>query len=344
MESAVTLADVARVAGVSRATASRALNGRDGVRPDVRDRTKLVAESLGYRPNRAARNLAKGRSSVVGVVITSDELELDPYGASLLHAVARAAEAVDHSMMLLLASSKPGAQVTHNMRDGLIDGLIVSSVAAGLPWVQGLLESSLAAVMVGQHPSRPSVPTVDTENRESSARAVEHLFEQGCERVATITGPLDRVDASQRLAGYRDAHARANKPIDESLVISGDFTVKSGQIAATEFLFDQSPDGLFACNDGMALGAMSALERAGRSIPSDIAVVGFDGISAAERLGVSLTTLRQPFADLGKAALAELLALMDGEESANLLLLPPELIVGESSLRRPTPSEGQSSP
>lgn len=344
MESAVTLADVARVAGVSRATASRALNGRDGVRPDVRDRTRLVAESLGYRPNRAARNLAKGRSSVIGVVITSAELQVDPYGAALLHAVARAAEDVDHSMMLLLASSKPGTQVSHNMRDGLIDGLIVSGVACGLPWVQGLLESSLDAVMVGQHPSGLAVPTLDTENRESSARAVTHLFEQGCQRVATITGPLERVDASQRLAGYRDAHEQANIPVDESLVIPGDFTIRSGQQAATDFLLDLSPDGLFASNDGMAIGAMSVLERAGRSIPSDIAVVGFDGISAAERVGVSLTTLQQPFAELGEAAVAELLALMDGRETADLLLLPPELIVGESSLRRPTPTEGPTPP
>lgn len=332
-EEPVTLAVVARVAGVSSATASRALNNRNGVKPDVRDRVKLVADSLAYRPNRAARNLAKGRSSVVGFVISSDELRVDPYGASLVHAVARAAESMDHSLMLLLASNEPGDHVTHSLRDGLIDGLLVSAVAIGKPWVERLFDSAIPAVLIGSHPNRVDVPQVDIESRNASRVLVEHLFAQGCERIAIITGPLDRVDASSRLAGYRDAHEQRGLVVDESLVLLGDFSHLSGQTAA-EKLVHMSADGLFACNDEMALGAISVLARAGRRVPDDIAVAGFDGTHAAERVGISLTTARQPFGALGDAVFAQLLAILDGESPSHLRLISPEITIGDSSLKR----------
>ena len=204
----VTLDDVARLGGVSRATASRALNHRHGVRPEVRERITRLAASLGYRPNRAARNLAIGRSSVIGLVIPSSDLRVDPYGASMTHAVGRAATAADQGLMLVLDSGEPGQTVRHILRDGLIDGVLVSAVAAGEAWVEELLTADLPTVLIGNHPTRHDVDVVDVENLESSAKLVEHLFEQGCTRVATVTGPLDRVDATLRLEGFRLAHER----------------------------------------------------------------------------------------------------------------------------------------
>jgi LacI family transcriptional regulator, galactose operon repressor len=329
----VTLDDVARVAGVSRAAASRALNGRNGVRPAVRERVTQASDSLGYRPNRAARNLASGRSAVIGLVIPSDELRVDPYGASMVHSVARAADAADQGLMLFLASSEPGEHIRRNLRDGLIDGVIVSAVAVGERWIEELLDADRPTVIVGApHPRRSDVPVVGTENRASSAAAVEHLFDQGCERVAIITGPLDRGDGARRLEGYRDAHRRRGVPVDEELVIVGDFNRASGR-AAGERLVGIAPDGVFACNDEMALGALAAFDRAGIVVPDQIAVVGFDGTSAAEVAGVSLTTLVQPFDELGRVAVAELLALLAGEPVELFQMLAPRLVVGESSRR-----------
>lgn len=329
----VTLDDVARVAGVSRAAASRALNGRNGVRPAVRERITQVSDSLGYRPNRAARNLASGRSAVIGLVIPSDELRMDPYGASMVHSVARAADAADQGLMLFLASSEPGEHVRTNLRDGLIDGVIVSAVAVGERWIDDLLDADRPTVIVGSpHPARSDVPVVGTENRESSAAAVEHLFGQGCNRVAIITGPLDRGDAAQRLEGYRDAHGRRGISVDEELILVGDFNRASGSDAG-ERLVELEPDGVFASNDEMALGAMVTFGRAGVVVPDQIAVVGFDGTSAANLAGVSLTTVVQPFDELGRMAVDELLALLAGEPVEPYQMLAPQLIVGDSSRR-----------
>lgn len=333
----VTLDDVARVSGVSVAAASRALNGRDGVRPDVRERVSRVADSLGYRPNRAARNLASGRSSVIGLVLPTEELRTDPYGVSIVHSVARAATEADQGLMLILATSEPGSQVGHILRDGIIDGVIVSAVAVGEAWVEELLDAEIPTVLVGTHPRRSDVPTVETENRRSSAEAVEHLFDQGCTRVGIITGPLDRADALARLDGYRDAHAARGIPVDERLMARGDFTRSSGRLAATRIL-EHRPDAIFAGNDEMAAGALSVLEAGNIDVPNEVALVGFDGTAMVDQLHVSLTTVRQPFAELGRAAVAELMKLLDGETVEPLRLIDPVLSIGQSSLReQPNP-------
>ncbi len=120
--------------------------------------------------------------------------------------------------MLVLDSGEPGRTVRHILRDGLIDGVLVSAVAAGEAWVEELLTADLPTVLIGSHPTRRDVDVVDVENLESSARLVEHLFEQGCTRIGTVTGPLERVDAATRLAGFRLAHERRGVPVDERLV------------------------------------------------------------------------------------------------------------------------------
>ena len=328
---AVTLDHVARLAGVSRATASRALNRRAGVRVDVAQRIQLVADSLGYRPNRAARNLAIGRSSVLGLVIPSTELRVDPYGASMTHAVARAATDADQGLMLVLDSGEPGRTVRHILRDGLIDGVLVSAVAAGEAWVEELLNADISAVLIGSHPTRHDIDVVDVENTESAARLVDHLFDEGCVRVATITGPLDRVDAGNRLAGYRLAHERRGLPLDERLIIPGDFNRGSGHRAAGQ-LARLRVDGVFAANDETAIGLIRALTADGLRVPDDVAVAGFDG-TAADELDVVVTSMHQPFDAIARAAVAELLSRVDGEPPKGLLLVEPELCIGTSSAR-----------
>ena len=133
----------------------------------------------------------------------------------MTHAIARAATELDQGLMLVLDTGEPGRTVQHILRDGLIDGVLVSAVAAGETWVEQLLSADLPAVLIGSHPTRTDVDVVDVENLESSARVVEHLIEQGCRRIATITGPLDRVDATQRLNGFRLAHERHGLAVDE---------------------------------------------------------------------------------------------------------------------------------
>jgi LacI family transcriptional regulator len=332
---AVTLDDVARLGGVSRATASRALNDRYGVSPEVRERIVRLAASLGYRPNRAARNLAIGRSSVIGLVIPSSDLRVDPYGASMTHAVGRAATEADQGLMLVLDTGEPGRTVRHILRDGLLDGVLVSAVAAGEAWVEELLTAVLPTVLIGNHPTRHDVDVVDVENLESSVRLVEHLFGLGCERVAMVTGPLERVDAATRLAGFRLAHERNGRRVDERLVVAGDFGRPSGMAAGAE-LAELRPDGVFASNDEMALGVLRAFAESGIDVPVDIAVVGFDGTATnVDDVDMTVTSMRQPFDAIAHAAVGELLARIDGEPPTGLTLIEPEMFVGQSTARAP---------
>jgi LacI family transcriptional regulator len=333
MTAHVTLDDVARMSGVSRAAASRALNGRAGVRDDVRERVRRMADSMGFVASRAARHLASGRSSVIGLVIPSEDLRVDPYGASMMHAVGRAAHAADQGLMLHVATNGPGQTVQQIMRDGLVDGMLVSSVAVGTPWVDQLLDRDIACVLLGKHPSRDDIAAVDVENLASSAAAVEHLFDNGCRRVGTITGPLHRADARLRLEGYRLAHARRGVALDEQLIVVGDFTRASGNRLAPA-LVQRGADGIFAANDEMALGVMWAMAHAGVRVPEDVALVGFDGTSLDEFVEPTLSSVRQPFDALATAAVAELLRRIDGDTSAAQIVIEPELVVGGSSTRR----------
>lgn len=328
----VTLDDVARLSGVSRSAASRALNGRPGVRDDIRERILGVADQLGFRPNRAARNLASGRSSVIGLVLPSTDLRIDPYGAATTHAVSRAAAVRDLGLMLYLAPDEPGRTVQHILRDGLLDGLLISTVAVG-SWVDDLFDAPLPTVLVGTHPTRDDVVGVDVENLESAARAVVHLFDQGCRRVGCIAGRADRADARTRVAGYRLAHERAGRRIDESLIVQGDFTRSSG-LAAGAALVEAGADGIFSCNDEMAIGAIRAAAGLGRGVPEDLLVVGFDGTAFDDLVEPTVTSVAQPFDAIAAGALDLLEQLVAGADEVTSLVIEPELVLGTSSRRR----------
>jgi LacI family transcriptional regulator len=326
----VTLDDVARRSGVSRSAASRALNGQPGVRADVRVRVMEAADELGFRPNRAARNLASGRSSVIGLVIPTADLLADPYGVAITHAVGRAAAASDLGVMLHLAAEEPGQTVHHILSDGMIDGLLISSVAVGIAWVDELFASALPTVLIGTHPSRTDVIGVDVENVESTAAAVTHLFEQGCSRVGCITGLLHRADARARLEGFHLAHARAGRVVAPELVVAGDFTRRGGARAVATLLA-HGIDGIFASNDETAVGAMWALARRGVAVPGQIKVVGFDGTAVDEFHEPTLTSVTQPFAEIGATAVDLLRALTHGETDVRSAVLEPKLVIGGSS-------------
>ncbi len=334
----VSLDDVARVSGVSRATASRALNDRDGVRAEVRERVRSVATRLGYRPNRAAQFLASGRASVIGLVMPSDELRVDPYGASLIQAVAGAADRHDEGLMLLLTHAEPNRAVRHTLHDGLIDGIVVSAVALGEEWVEQLLDADVPAVLIGTHPTRTDVATIEVESYDATVDLVEHLFDQGYRRIAHITGILGRDDAAQRLAAFRDAHARHGVELDDRLIVEGAYTRASGR-EAMRALLPASPDAVFAANDETAIGVFDVVQQAGMSIPGDIAIAGFDGTAAVDSLEPTLTTVRQPFDDVAEAAVSTLVSILAGVDAPTRQLLRPRLVVGGSTAHSPDDGE-----
>ncbi len=330
MNEDLTLDDVARRSGVSRATASRALNDRDGVRDDVRERVKTIAQALGYRPNRAAQNLAGGRASVIGLVVGQRVLEGNPYSTVLIQEVAKAADSHNEGLMLLVDTKEPSESVRNLLRDGLIDGVIISVVATGLQWVEELVDASVPTVLIGSDHTRADVTVVDVENTESSAQIVEHLFNTGCRRVATLTGPLEQEDATQRLAGYRLAHSRREVPVDEELIVIGNYDRSTGYKQADRIL-DLQPDAVFCANDSMAVGLYRRAVERGIRIPEDLSLAGFDGTSRDEFTDPVLTSVVQPYDQLAEIAVQELITAITGTAEPRLRAVTPKLFYGRTT-------------
>ena len=330
---AVTLDDVARTSGVSRATASRALNGRARVAPEVRTRVTLIAQSLGYRPNTAARSLVSGRANIIGLVLPTGHIFNEPYEAHVLEAVAAEATEAGQGVMLWLAAREPNVAVRNEFRAGVVDGVVISGVALGAAWVEDLLDGPHPCVVIGRHPTRTDLATVEIDNVGGARRAVDHLVAGGHRRVAIVLGPDRRVDADDREAGFRAALDEHGLAVEESLVARGDFNMESGY-EAVQRLLPNRPDAIFASNDLMAVGVLRALADAGVRVPEDVAVIGFDDLPVAATTDPPLTTVRQDIETVCGTAVASLLELISGAQGTSpqrQTIVPTPLIVRAST-------------
>lgn len=301
---APTLEEVAERAGVSRSTASRAINGGLKVSPEAQAAVDAAVSELGYTPNRAARSLVTRRTDSVALVVPEpDERVLtDPYFAGTLQGLSAAFQDTDIQLILLIARRGEEAQrTTRYLRNGHVDGAVVVSHHRDDALDTVLTESRLPCVFVGRPFATKEVAYVDVDNVDGGRRATEHLIAAGCRRIATIAGPLDMAAGVDRLAGWRRALDAAGLP-DEAMV-RGDFT-SAGGAAAAERLLDAHPDvdGIFAASDLMAAGALGVLARRGRSVPGDVKVVGFDDLGVAASTSPALTTMRNPVVDMSRTA------------------------------------------
>lgn len=300
----VTLDEVARIAGVSRATVSRVVNGSPKVSPDVRRAVEKTIDRLGYRPNRAARSLVTRRSESIGVVITESASSLfeDPFFPRLLRGISSELAVKDLQLVLLMPdSTQSTTRVEDYLGAGHVDGVLLASLHGddGLP---ARLQARGIPVVVGGRPPRGvNVPYVDVDNRQGARSAVAHLLAAGRRRIATIAGPADMPAGVDRLAGYRDALAEAGIPADPTLEATGDFRRESG-VSAMARLLEARPDldAVFAASDLMAGGALGVLRAAGRRVPQDVAVVGFDDSPVATSTEPQLTSVRQPIEEMGR--------------------------------------------
>lgn len=324
-----TLSDVAKKAGVSMAAASRALNGRDGVDPCVRQRIQEVADELRYRPNRAARQLAGGRSSIIGLTLGNQFLVSSNYATALLGTIATAASTRAEGLMLIPDSGEQNSSVDNFLHDGMIDGVIISAMAVGSGWIEEFLDSPLPTIMIGAHPDRNDVHVVDVDNQVAARDAVEHLFDNGHRRIGAVTGPRSRVDSHRRLAGYYQAHERHGIAVDPELVIAGDYSNASGYEAADD-LFAKEPDAIFAMNDDMAYGIVKRAHEQRVDIPGDISLIGFDATNPRGPINTPVTSMVQPFAKIANVAVQSLIALVEGKEVPREQLLRSELQRGQT--------------
>jgi DNA-binding LacI/PurR family transcriptional regulator len=331
-----TLDEVARVAGVSRATASRAVNGGPRVSDHARRAVEEAVRTLGYVPNRAARSLVTRRTDSVAVVVPEPDERVfnDPFFAGTLRAVARVLGEREVQLVLLL--TQPGAQEERMLRylsNGHVDGALVVSHHRD-DHLPELMPSLGLPVVFGGRPWSGSdrVPYVDVDNVAGGRLATEHLVRRGCRRIGTIAGPADMTAATDRLTGWAQALHTAGLSADA--VVHGDFTEEGGRRAA-EDLLDLHPDldGLVVASDLMARGALAVAAARGLRVPDELAVVGYDDLGVAETTDPPLTTMRQPIGEMAERATRLLLDRIDGRESggAYRLIIPTELVVRESA-------------
>jgi DNA-binding LacI/PurR family transcriptional regulator len=337
-----TLDEVARVAGVSRATVSRVVNGSPKVSADVRRTVEKAIDRLGYVPNRAARSLVTRKSDSIAVVITEPASRLfnDPFFPRLVRGISAALSVRDLQLVLLMPNDADDEQRTvRYLTAGHVDGVILVSLHGNDPLPDQLATRRIPSVVLGRPPRGVDIDYVDADNRDGGRRATSHLVERGRRRIATITGPRDMVAGIDRLAGYRDALADAGIAADDGLIATGDFTQAGGE-AAMERLLRERPDldAVFCASDLMALAALGVLQAAGRRVPEDVAVVGYDDSPIATTTRPTLTSVRQPIEEMGRE-MVHLLAggIEQNGRVARHIVLATELIARASSAGRAMP-------
>lgn len=329
-----TLDTVAAEAGVSRATVSRVINGSPRVSPEVKSAVETAIAALGYVPNRAARSLAMRRTDSIALVMREPDATVlnDPYLGNIIIATSQTLIGTGVQLVLVNAqNTAEHAQLADYVRSGHVDGVLLASMHDDDPLPRILLEAGIPTV-VGGRPSRPmpGLSYVDVDNVGGAQMAAERLLSAGRRRIATITGPQDMTAGIDRLTGYRNALTAAGRKADR--VAYGDFTRESGQQAMATLL-DRHPDtdAVFVANDLMAIGALRALRDAGRRVPADVSVVGYDDIEMARHTEPPLTTVHQPIVDQARTMTELLLTQIGGDPVADPVVLPTELVERESA-------------
>ena len=331
-----TLEEVAELAGVSRATASRVVNASPGVSERARSSVQRAVKQLGYVPNRAARSLVTRRSDTVALVVpaTPARFFADPFFAGIVRGVSQIL--ADSPFQLVLSIPQSAGQnerFEQYVLNGHTDGVIVVSFPVESPLVEKLISASVPAVLCGRPGGGLDVSYVDADNYGGARSAVAHLIESGRRRIATITGPQDTTPGLDRCEGYRNALTDAGIELHPLLEAEGDFSQSSGQRAMAELLARHPDvDAVFAASDLMAAGALRALFEAGRRVPQDVAVIGFDDSHAAVLASPKLSTVRQPIDAMGRELANMLLNhITSGDGTPKNVVLDTKLILREST-------------
>lgn len=305
----VTIRDVARDAGVSIATASRALNRTDLVAPETRDRVRAAAARLHYTPHGGARSLITNRTHTIGVLLP------DLYGeffSEVMRGIDQTAQREGYQCIVSSARhSGPSLEAALRAMRGKVDGLVLMSPEFTVAVSERALPTGFPVVLLNCPPSATPHDTLNVENYEGAYSMVRHLASLGHTRIAIIAGAAGNFDAEERMRGYRAALRDAGVPEEAELIVPGDFSEAAGAEAARSLLMlGDRPTAIFAANDGMAIGALYALREAGLRVPDDIAIGGFDDIPMARYVEPPLSSVHVDISALGERATAALVSML----------------------------------
>ena len=330
---AVNIYDVAKKAGVSVVTVSRVLNNSGNVREKNIKKVMDAAKELDYKPNAAARSLARGTTGMIGLVLPSAE---DSFMSRIMQSAERVLR--EKGMFLVVAFAAEGEDLSESncvklFMEDRVDGIMLMSPVSDETYIMELKKRNFPFVLLDQHHTDIQVPSVTVDNFYGGYQAAMSLIKGGAVRVAHISGTEVYESSRERLNGYVKALEDSNIPIDERLIIRGNYNVKSGYDAAAEwFKKGIFPDGIFAADDNAAFGVIDAAREFGLKIPDDIAVIGYDDHPFASMLHPGLSTVRQPSEELCESGVELLLDIINGRVKRNsTITIKPQLILRETT-------------
>ncbi|MBC7870243.1 MAG: LacI family DNA-binding transcriptional regulator [Chitinophagaceae bacterium] len=329
----LTLEEVAKLAGVSRATVSRVVNDYPHIKPEVRERVQEIIAKTGFQLNGIARSLASNRSGIVGLIIPSAPRMVfsDPFFPTLIHGITQAINRNNLTLCLFLFHSKEEENRTIRsiLNTRLLDGLIITADRKEESFMPQLMQHEMPVVLIGRPATSAAINYVDTDNITGGYLATEHLIKLGHRRIAMI-GTNENTASDDRLEGYRKALHDYDYVEDPALIAFGDYSMQSGY-EAMQLILKGKPDAIFVASDTMALGALRAIREAGLRVPDDIALVGFDDLDPALQADPPLTTIRHPIEQLGVIAVDTLSRILIGEgKPPSSTILPVSLIIRAS--------------
>jgi len=333
---AATLKQIAERVGRSVTTVSRALAGYKDVSETTREQVKQVAHELGYEPNIIARQLQKQRTDTIALVIpTFGPRFSDPFFSEFLAGVGN--EAARHGFDLLVSTRSPGEEeqqaYLRQVRSRRVDGFIIVRTRRQDARISILQQHNFPFVAFGRIEGRGEFPFVDEDSEAGVRQVVDHLVECGHARIAWIAASPDLMFAWYRQQGFVKAMKSHGLTVEDDLILEGDLTQRGGRQVAGQLLeLSNPPTAIVACNDLMALGAMSAAQSRGLTVGKDISVAGFDDIPPSEHAHPSLTTVHQPIYKIGSTVCQMLIKIIMGEElTERQVILQPSLVIRQSS-------------
>ncbi len=329
-----TIKDIAREAGVSTNTVSRALNDKPDVSAHTRAHILSIAKRLNYSPNYLAKSLISKHTRTLGVVVTDNA---NPFYAQVIKGIEDTARRNGYNIILCNTNeeSEREGEALNLLREKRVDGILITPVQKNREYLKALANLDIPFVLVNRHPREFLSDYVVNDNVAGGSLALGRLIGIGRRRLAYISGPATISSAQERLEGCRQAIAQKGSGAEVELIVKqADLKMEDGYRAMRDLLDrEPAPDGVFAYSDLLAIGAMRAIHESGRRIPQDIALVGYDDIDFARYLEVPLTTVKQPRYRIGREAAGILIDKLEGDRKPDhsCIVLRPELVVRVSA-------------
>ena len=327
-----TMKDVARAAGVSITTVSHVINETRYVSDELRDRVSKAMAELDYHPNTLARSLRQGISHTIGLIVPDNS---NPFFADIAKAVETRGFEAGYSTILCNSDGQLEKELTYTnvLLAKQVDGIIFIAASSQSEHIALLTEQNVPVVIADREMLDSDVDVVLVDNYRGGYLATEYLISLGHHRIGCITGPSDTTPSADRVHGYVDAFTAAGLPVDDNLIVKGDFRYRSGAEGTRQLLDrEEPPTAIFVCNDVMSMAAMAVVRERGLNIPDDISIIGFDDIPLASFTSPPLTTIAQPIQEIGKIATDLLIERMSRSSSrpSQRIVLDVQLVVRNS--------------